>query len=180
MKYGLILGAILVSVATGCSKHDGATLPIEKLPVVATINPGELVAGVPADISGKTITAYKTASVDVVNDKEMSKDLRWYLKQGDTAVIAGWTFVKPEADAAGKVYIELASADARYYAIIEARVARPDVAKAYELANDQVGYQLPIKTDVMAPGAYRMAVLQSSDTGVQRWESPARIIVDEK
>jgi len=179
MKYGFALGAVLLSIIAGCSQRDGNAIPVEKLPVVAAISPGELVAGVPSDISGKPISAYDTASVDVVNDKEMSKDLRWYLKQGDTAVIAGWTFVKP-ADASDKIYIELASPDGRYYAIVDTRLARPDVAKRYELANNQVGYQLTIKTDAMAPGAYRIAVLQLSDSGVQRWESPARIIVDER
>jgi len=180
MKYGFILGAVLLSTIEGCSQRDGNAMPVERLPVVAAISPGELVAGVPSDISGKPISIYDTASVDVVNHAEMSKDLRWYLKRGDVAVIEGWNFVKPEAATAAKTYIELASPDGRYYTVVDTHAPRPDVAKTYELANDQVGYQVMIKTDGIATGAYRVAVLQLSDTGVLRWESPARIIIDDK
>jgi len=179
MKYGLIIGAILASAITGCSQRDGTAILVEKLSVVASNSPGELIAGVPSDIAGKPVSAHDTASVDEVNNQKMNSDLRWYLKQGDVAVITGWTFVKPAEDVVSKVYIELASPDSRYYAIVSSRLARPDVAKTYELSSDQVGYQLSIKTDCMAAGAYRIAVLQVSASGVLRWESPARIIVDE-
>jgi len=180
MKYELIFGAALMALVTGCSQRDGAAMPVEKLLVVSAINPGELVAGMPSDISGKPISVYDTASVDVVNHTVMSKDLRWYLKRGDVAVIEGWSFVKPEAATADKTYIELASPDGRYYTIVGAHAPRPDVAKTYELANDQVGYQVTIKTGGIEPGAYRVAVLLLRESGVLRWESPARIIVDER
>jgi hypothetical protein len=107
----------------------------------------------------------------------MDRDLRWYAKVGDALTITGWAFDKEKPRL--KTYIELVRADERYYANVDVTIARADVVKFYEFGNELVGYSLTLPANIK-PGSYRIAVLQLGEADVARWESPARLVVDEK
>lgn len=168
---------LAVFMVTGCNNKSGNLAPLEKLAVVPAINEGEFVVALPAELAGKPITESLTASVDTINGKEMTGDLRWNLQPSEQVVISGWAFdlQKPAA----RIYIELANSDNRYFAVASVRTLRADVAQKYGIQFPDVGYQATGSANVK-PGAYRVAVLQLSESGVSRWESPARVIVEIK
>lgn len=174
-----VIAASLLALfmVSGCNNKSGNLAPLEKLAEVPAINEGEFVAALPAELAGKPITESTTASVDSINSEEMTDDLRWNVQPGAQIVISGWAFDQQKP--AGRIYIELANSDNRYFAIASVRTPRADVAQKHNIESLDVGFQATAMANIK-PGAYRIAVVQLSDGGVSRWESPARVIVDEK
>lgn len=165
----------ITAAILACSDKEVSTFPLEKVPVVQSINSGELSDSIPSELSGKTITKADTASIDAIDGKEMDKDLRWYAKEGSQLNISGWSFNK--SSDTNKAYLELVSSDGRYYALLNIDIERPDVAEVYDLPSPKVGYNFKGVANVK-PGSYRIAVLYLAGNRLVRWESPARLIID--
>jgi len=188
-KYSLISGGsmqqkMLIAVSlltvftvTGCNNEGGDLVPLEKLAVTPVIKDGEFSAALPIELAGKPFTESTTASVDTINGEKMTDELRWSVKASLPMVISGWAFDQQKPPS--RIYIELANSDNRYFASVNEREPRADVAKKFGIQSLEVGYRTSVSANIK-PGAFRIAVLQLSKNGVSRWESPARLIIDEK
>jgi len=180
VKRWLVFGiAVAVVCMAGCTGKGGEGRPVEELEIASTVSSDEFVAGLPAELSGKEWLKTKKASIDTVNGKTADIDRRWYLNQGKDIEIGGWIYDESQSST-GKVYVELAGAENRYYALVTQRVSRPDVAKSLGVDNGEYGFLQKMRANKIPAGFYRVAVLQLSDGKVLRFESSGRLAFGEK
>jgi MoaA/NifB/PqqE/SkfB family radical SAM enzyme/SAM-dependent methyltransferase len=114
--------------------------------------------------------------VALADGAQRSGDGAIVLRGGELA-LSGWAHAVGYAPAAVDVFLALEALDGNNDRVVraEARVARPDVVAVYPDFPANCGFEIAVGADMLAPGTYRVAIVQRTPGGTYRDPTPVML-----
>jgi hypothetical protein len=165
----------LVGVVVACNEkpqQDAAVSPAiapVQQPVVAVP-----VIDAPSFIKGGVSTIRGACSVDAVAGIAHQQDQQ--VSAAASTKFEGWAGDLGAGTVPAAAALELVGS-ATYFAAIEKRVERPDVAAAHKAGMLRAGWELDLKSEALPAGRYGMNIVQSDGTTTTRCDTGRSIVI---